>query len=178
MKNVCTIFKTRILTAVTIQELLALELDILTPSPLLEIRLKDSARDPSATLQQALTSLYHQIESGNRVLKLTIVECEALLQLEDIVLWDTGSATGKKIDSIEEREDTVCYRALPAPESPYWSRRAQRSYHLICIEQPGISVIDVEDQVFYVYTMKRRQFTSECATKMVFAQTGSLIFEM
>ena len=95
----------RILTAITINELILKGLDILTPAALLQIRV--NCTGVPGDIEPALKSLYDQIRTNKGILHLTVCECKALWHLEDIVRWEISREEGGR----EDRETTFNYQS-------------------------------------------------------------------
>lgn len=110
----------QIVTAVTINQLLAQGLDILTPVPFVEVLIRPAS--VKTDLRSALSSLYTQIKTKKRLLQLDEQECRALRGIQDIVLWVIDGFVHADMPNIgsNPHRAPIRYHTIPRDESEYW----------------------------------------------------------
>ena len=125
-------FHQQIVTAVTINQLLAQGLDILTPVPLVEVRFQPAS--VMKDLRSALISLYSQIKAKKVLIELDERECRALRCIQDIVLWVIDESLHADIPNKGPNPFATCtaplrHRTVPRDESDYWVYVGVRRRH-------------------------------------------------
>ena len=135
----------QIVTAVTINQLLAQGLDILTPAPLVELLIRPDSAE--LDLRSALSSLYSQIKTKKRLLQLDEQECRALRDIEDIVLWVIDGFVHADTPNIGSNpyNAPVRFLTIPPDESEYWMHVGWDSRHYrITFDNQGYAPLRVE----------------------------------
>ena len=123
MHAVCAIDRKRIFTQVAISEILEKGIDILTPTPLIEVSIVPDSSKIAVFL--VLRVLYYQLLNPKQVIELTLDQCKNLRQVEDVARW--------VVKYNKKTKTAIPSRSKPPPrESPYWSNRC--SYHCMCLE--------------------------------------------